>query len=177
MQWPLSGPRRPRGPGRAGAAAQMPELACPWQWSQAARSGAELRGRQGHQASGWVSPVAQAFPSGFGLHASGKPGRQPPCPPPASLWRQVPACWHWDPLAPGGPPSLGAHPALPQPRASGSLALVRLGGETQQDTAPEVQRVLGRASSPSSSGWAPPGPTINISSVGSISSPLLVSPV
>lgn len=51
-------------------------------------------------------------------------------------------------------------------RASGSLAQVWLGGEWEEGTAPEVQKVLSQAPQPSSSGWEPPGPTINISSVG-----------
>ena len=48
-----------------------------------------------------------------------------------------------------------------------------LGGEWEEDTAPEGQRVLSRAFQPSSSGWEPPGPPINISSVGGILQPSL----
>lgn len=58
-------------------------------------------------------------------------------------------------------------------RASGSLARVWRGGEWEEDTAPEAQRVLSWVSQPSSSGWEPPGPTINISSVGGARPPAL----
>lgn len=62
-------------------------------------------------------------------------------------------------------------PHCSHPRASGSLAQVLDGGEWEKNTAPEGQRVLSRACQPPSSGREPPGPTINISSVGGILRP------
>lgn len=68
-------------------------------------------------------------------------------------------------------PFLSAHPALPCP-----MGLWVPRGEWAEDTAPEGQRVPSRAWQPSLSGWEPPGPLINISNVGGILQPLLVSP-
>ena len=91
-----------------------------------------------------------------------------------SLWRQVPACRCWDPLAAGRSsdtralPFLSAHPALPCP-----VGLRGPRGEWAEDIAPEGQRVPSRAWQPSLSGWEPPGPLINISSVGGILQPSL----
>lgn len=75
------------------------------------------------------------------------------------------------PLGTRALPFLSAHTVLPHPRASGSLAQVSDGGEWEKNTAPEGQRVLSRACQPPSSGREPPGPTINISSVGGILRP------
>jgi len=120
-------------------------------------------------------PRRPSLPGFWAAHLYGKSSRDagPPCRSHVSLSRHksllvgVGIPWHQAVLWAQGlfhssVPFLLSHIL----QASGSLAQVWLGGEWEEDTAPEAQRVLSRASQPSSSGWEPPGPMINISSVG-----------